>query len=385
LSWPRGFLRLTVGAVAASSVVLSSVPRIWLAEGGLPNVFRPFVWSDLYLSYEQLLGPGRIPYWDTVFYYPPMVGYVAGLFSFVAPNAMTYLALWTLLLAAAAGLGGWLLAGITNARTALVYWSLSPQLLLYGGANFDVLPTLVVVSAILLARRGRQLAALGLLAVGTLLKAFPAAIAPLELDRMRRDKMRLAIGAAWFGGVGLLLALPSLLAEHPSTISVPQYAQRSNFESVWGLAAEVAAATGGQPAVLAVGAMSVIGLFATYLFGVLPQGRRVRDPAVGAGLAVVAVLLWSRLFSPQYTLWMLPFFVLLGLPRRLFVALSLVDVLVFLTIYPLTLIRWAPEDPGAVVLLGVLGGAVALRHLVLIAVWLRISRAASAAREEATA
>ena len=72
-------------------------------------------------------------------------------------------------------------------------------------------------------------------------------------------------------------------------------------------------------------------------------------------------------------------------PYAPLVALSLVDVLVFLTIYPLTLIRWAPEDPGAVVLLGVLGGAVALRHLVLIAVWLRISRAASAAREEATA
>lgn len=365
-----------VAIVAAGSVVLSSLPRIWLAAGALPDALRPFVWSDLYVSYEQLLAGGQVPYWETVFYYPPGIGYIAGGFSRMAPDAATYLSLWTALLASAAGLAGWSLARAGDAWRALVYWSLSPQLLLHGGANFDILPTAAVVGAILLARHGRRLSALALLGLGTVLKAFPAAVAPLELDRMRPDGRRLAVGATVFGGVVLILALPSLLAPFPSTLSLPQYAQRVNFDSPWGLVFEVAAATGREEVVLVLGATTIVGLIATYFLGVLPHARRARDPVVGAGLAVITVLLWSRLFSPQYTLWTLPFFVLLGIRSKLFLGLALADTLVFLTVYPLTLVRWAPNDLLALALLGGLAAAVALRHVVLVALWLAVARSA---------
>lgn len=81
------------------------------------------------------------------------------------------------------------------------------------------------------------------------------------------------------------------------------------------------------------------------------------------------MLLWSRLYSPQFSLWVLPFFALLGVGLRRYALLSLADLVVFATAYPLTLIAWGDDDPRAIALLGVLAAGVVLRHLALILVW----------------
>lgn len=82
------------------------------------------------------------------------------------------------------------------------------------------------------------------------------------------------------------------------------------------------------------------------ILAVMPRAARAADPAVGVALAAVALLFWTRLYSPQFSLWILPFFALLPLSRRALGALLLGDLAVFFTVYPLSSSagRWATRS-----------------------------------------
>jgi hypothetical protein len=144
---------------------------------------------------------------------------------------------------------------------------------------------------------------------------------------------------------------------------------RSNVDSIWGLAERFLATLGVPNAGAIILAVTIVGLAATYLRLVLPRGQRAADPAVGFGLATIALLFWTRLYSPQYSLWLLPFFALLALPVRAFALLAIADVGVFFTIYPLTLVERGPEDAFAPALFAAMAAFVVLRHLALWRMW----------------
>lgn len=368
--------RALAATVAAASVTVSAVPRILLAAGALPDALRPFVWSDVYATYADRLSGGRVPYADAFFDYPPGIGYLAGLFSRLAGGAVVYVLLWTAVAAAAAAIVAMLLARESSPQRAIAFWSLSPQLLLYGGSNFDVIPVALVLGAVVLARRRRSFAAIVLLALGALAKVFPAVAVPVELERIRRGRgIAVAVGAgALFLGTVLVIAAPSVLAPHPSTEGVLVQAARTNFDSVWGLARALIDGAG-LPGATIVGLLSLAGLAAAYLV-VLARADPGADPARLTLLALLALLLWTRLYSPQYSLWVLPFFALLGLPVGIFALLATADLVVFATVYPLTLVPWSPADTAPTLLFGALAGGIVLRHVALIALWRAARRSA---------
>lgn len=282
-----------------------------------------------------------------------------------------YVALWTVVSALGAAAVALLLSRAADPRDVVLFGSCSPQLLLYGGTNVDAIPVALLVAAVLLSRAGRGTAAIVALAVGTVTKVFPAVVAPLELDRLRRDRgpAAMAAAAAIFAAVAVAISLPSVLAQFPSTEGVLHQAGRTNVDSVWGIALGLLEGLGVPGAGQLLGLLAAAGLVLTYVLLVLPRARRSADPARGALLAVLALLLWSRLFSPQYTLWVLPFFVLLGLGVRRYALLSFADLVVFVSVYPLTLVPWRADDPVATGLLGLVAVGVVLRHVALIAVW----------------
>lgn len=362
-----------VGGLAAVTVAVSTAPRLARAAGWSTDAQGLLGLSDLYDGYSDLLVGGRVPYWDSPFYYPPAIGYLAGLFSVLSRDATTYVLLWGAVIAAAAAGVGFLLASTSGPRTAIVFWSLSPQLLLYSGANFDVLPASFVLVAVLLSRRGRSFQAIALLALGALTKVFPAAVAPLELDRLRRSQpSEAASGVILFVAIVGLVALPSLLAPWPSTLTATDYARRTNFDSVWGLLIRLLEGVGVTEAPGLIAVATAAGLLATYAIAVIPWSHRARDPAVGAALAVLAVLFWTRLYSPQYALWILPLLALLKIDIGSFALLALADVIVFVSV-SLTLTYWQPADISSLWLLAGVAAAILLRHIALIRLWLRIA------------
>jgi uncharacterized membrane protein len=249
-------------------------------------------------------------------------------------------------------------------------WALAPQLLLHAGTNFDLLAVLPFTAGVALARRGRPFAAAIALGVGGAAKLFPlVALAPFVREAPRRA---LAIGTLAFG-VFASFYLPTIAAQYSPLLGLRFYAVRipANEASVWGLASAAARAAGAIDPVPALVAITAIGLLVTFALGVLPRARQ-GDPAIAMGSALVALLLWSRLYSPQFSLWVAPLFALLPLPRGGFLMLGLADLLVAASLYPMLLSGSGTE----VWLLGVLGAGVILRQFALLRLWRDLGRPA---------
>ena len=362
---------LAAGIGAALVVALGGVPRILLAAGALPDPLRPFVWSDALFVYLRGLSGQRLPYVDTPFEYPPLIGVVSGVLSLLSSGPVPFVAGWVAIVAVAAGCAAALLARAAGAGRAWRYWVLAPQLVLLGTVNFDLVPVALVICAALLARSRRGTLAAAALGVGAVAKLFPAASAPILVLRSSGGLR----AAAAFAAVVALFYLPTALLPFSSVAGVGFYAVgiRSNLDSVWGLAERLLEVAGVPAAGAMVVAVTLTGLVLTYVFRVLPMARRAADPAVGMAMATLALLFWSRLFSPQYSLWVLPFFALLGLRPRTYALLVAADIGVFVTIYPLTLVPRDATDVVGALLLGALGACVVLRQVALLAMWRELS------------
>lgn len=377
--------------VAAAVVAASALPRVLLADSSLPTWLRPFTWSDLLAVYPTG-GPGAArPYFDVPFAYPPLVGYISGLLGAVADQPATYVIGWSVVVAGGAAGTALMLSRHAGTRRTLAYWALSPQLFLYAGLNMDVLPAGALAAAAVLARRGQALGSSVALAVGAAAKLFPLVSAPLLGAAVARDRgvARAAVTLAAFGVLLGSLYLPALLAPHSTAPFLLHYAVghpsggAAGGVAVWGLVAAALEGLGVGNAATVVLVLTTAGFAATYLLLVVPRARRSSDPAVGFALATIALLLWWRLYSPQFSLWVLPFFVLLPLPRRTFAVLAAADVAVFLTASPLTLVRWSESDIVPTTLFGALAAAVVVRHVALLLAWRDVVRCAEPERAAA--
>lgn len=361
---------LGVAALAAFTVLVGALPRILLAMDALPGWLRPFVWSDVLHIWERGVRYGQLPYSDAFFEYPPLTGAVwAAIDAASGGSPAAHVALWAAVQAAGAAVVGYVLVREAGVGRTLLCWSASPQLLLYGSLNFETLALAPLVVALAFQRRARLVTSSVALAVGTAAKLFPAAVMPVMLVRARGTGTAAAVAAA-FAGVLAATFAPTATAPFSSLASLQRYSIgiEPNLDSPWGLVREILRSLGSDP-IGAIVAATLAGTALTYALLVLPAAKRFADPVLPASLAIVTVLIWSRLYSPQYALWVLPFFALASLSRRTLLTMTAGDIGVFFTIYPFTLVPWRPDDPVLVALTGALVAAVAVRHLALIAVW----------------
>lgn len=311
---------------------------------------------------------GQIPYRDVAFEYPPVVGYLWAAIETIAGSKVAHVVLWAAVQAAAAGIAALILARQAGRMRTLLYWSLSPQLFLYGSLNFETLAVAPLVLSIALARGARPIASATSLAVATATKLFPLAVLPVVLARpfLARDRRVVIAATATFAIVIAAAFVPGMGATFSTLWSLARYSVgiEPNSDSVFGLMRSAVLVTGWDPRD-AIVVVSLTGTAMTYLLLVVPALRRSADPAVASGLAIVVILLWTRLYSPQYALWVLPFFALAIPSPRLFAVLTTADLAVFLTVYPLT--HAAGFSEGTVHLLTLaLTGAIVLRHVALL-------------------
>jgi uncharacterized membrane protein len=287
----------------------------------------PYVHGDL--VDHQLVG-GALEY-------PVLTGLFAWFPAVFVHDDGQYLRLTALLLAPFSFLTVWMLGRMVRWR-ALLY-GLAPPLVWYSFHNWDLLVVCATVGALYAWWRGRYGWAGALLAVGASLKFWPLLLAlPLVLDRLAVGDGREAGRAAGaFVGVLAAVQLPFLLAS-PRGWWAPYAFQKERAADVtansiwyWGFPHLTTDDLNHLVPVLL-----VVGTLIACAVGWLRARGEGAFPFVQVcGALLVLFVVTGKAHSPQYALWLLPFFCLLRLRWGWWAAYMVFDALMYVGVF-----RW---------------------------------------------
>lgn len=297
------------------------------AHSSLSDIPRVFV--------HRGIGPGAFPYVQRVVEYPVGAGLLLYLAAVIAPSPVGVLMLTGLM---SAGLCVAITVVLERRCGARAWrWALGTPLLLLAFQNWDVFAIAAMLAGLFAFERHRDRLAGAALAVGAAVKLFPAILVlPLVALRWSHGDRRGARRLAGASAVTFLaLNLPFLL------VNVSGWwwpvAFQSRRDATWGsawlwvyriLGVPVHGPTGADVANLVGLVALVVGLGWLTVVTV----RRNLAPVAVAGAGVAIFVLANKVYSPQYDVWLLAFFVLLPFSRRLFVAFCAVDLAVYLTV-----------------------------------------------------
>jgi hypothetical protein len=226
----------------------------------------------------------------------------------------------------------------------VAYWAAAPPLILYAFHNWDLLAVLFGTLGLFFYSRAQFWQSGMACAFGASAKLFPLFFLPVLglaiLGRERRlgpDSWRFGLG-----GVGGLLLVngPFMLLNYELwKMTYTFHAKRTpNFETLWWAIAHYGERWQQQwmqeaAAKKFIDLVGVLGILSLIIaLGVLTFTGRV--PAIQAAFgAMLTFMLFNKIYSVQYTLWVMPFFVLLRLPIRKFGALIVGDTIVYIAIF----------------------------------------------------
>ena len=270
--------------------------------------------------------------------YPVLTGVVIWFSGLFASTRGQFLVVSTLLLAPCALYVSTVLGRMSGRRALL--WAACPALVLYSVHNWDLLAVAASVAALRAWWQDRPVLAATLLGIGTCLKLYPALfLVVLAADLLHRGQAaRAARSLAVAGGLVVAVNLPFVLINASGWATTYRFQQQraadtsSNSVWFWGhdlLRLDTAQLNRLLP-VLLVGSVTV---------ALVHGARRSRGgsyPFVQVcGACLVAFLALNKVASPQYTLWVLPFFALLRIRLGWWVAYLAADALVYVGVF-----RW---------------------------------------------
>ncbi len=349
----RATAGVSLGLVLAATLVVIGLGSILKAPcaGGIfdGRQYRDLCYSDIVPLYgTEQLTKGRLPYLDTCTpsagqcdEYPVLSMYFMRSAAWIAQGLGpgTYSAdFWStaFLLTLCALATAWALWRIAGQRALL--FAMAPTLLIYAFMNWDLFAVALAALGTVAYLRERDEWAGALLGLGTAAKLFPGLLLiPFALGRVRLRRQGKAVSLlVWAAVVYAAVNLPFALLAGKSWVTFFTFNSNRpvDWDSLWFVACQ--RLHGGQACAWSahlVDALSVL-LFAAIAAGVW-FAKRSRDPDFPrwtfAFPLLIVFLLTSKVYSPQYGLWLLPWFAL-SLPNlRLFLAFEAADVAVFVT------------------------------------------------------
>jgi uncharacterized membrane protein len=305
--------------------------------------------------------------------YPVLMGTFMWISARGASTAQQYLSVSAALLGIVALGIAWALGRLSGWRALM--WALAPGLGLYAFHNWDLLAVGAMVTGVWFWHRGRERGAAVWFGIGCAFKLFPILLVPpLALDVAKRRGHASGIRVLLLGAVvAVAINLPFAVANPAGWAATYRFhiERPPNIDSIWGLAT-----ASWSPE--RVGTVSTL-LTAVTFAGVLAYAvRRARGeaafPFLGAsGALVAAFMLWNKVHSPQYVLWILPFLVLLDVRIWWWLAYGVVDLTLYLSLFWVAAISLDEARPW--LWLTVFGRALVLAGLVV-----AFARAAPASR-----
>jgi uncharacterized membrane protein len=327
----RARIELLVVATAATMVAAVALQLAFLGDGGRRSL------SDVpHLVMMRGISRSGVPYLDRVLEYPVLAG--ALLYGAVSlwPNPIG--ALVVVAIGASACCIGVTVALTRRYGARAWRWAVAIPLVLYAFQNWDAYAVAALVVGLLAFERGHDGRAGVALGLGAAIKLFPVVVVPVLVAHRWAEGRRAGAGrlvvafAATFAVINLPIAA---LAPHRWWWT---YSFQSARPATWGSAWFYLLRRAGLPVHGAAGAhlANVVSLAALVLgvsWVVVCVVRRGIGPQAAAAAAVAVFVLANKVYSPTYDLWLVVFFVMLPLSRRLWVTFCAVDLAVFVTVY----------------------------------------------------
>jgi hypothetical protein len=302
------------------------------------GVFGVGDYSDIVHLYRRDgLAGHPAPYFDYLLEYPVVTGAFMWVVGFVRWSAGVYF------VASAAVLGALAIATVRMLERlpSTNPWLLAaaPAVAFWGVQNWDFLGIALLVAALLLHHRGQDAAGAALLALAVWAKFFPIVALPVVVAvRLAEGRARAAVlVAAVFAAVTLLVNAPvaiegieggAVQLREGWTWFFEFSHDRTATATIWSaLEVSVAEANRWSGMLLGAGLATLLGLAARGA----RRGQDVLLPAAGG--ALLWLFATGKVYSVQYSLWILLALALAGLPVRAMVAVAAIDVLLFVTLW----------------------------------------------------
>jgi uncharacterized membrane protein len=340
-------LALVLGILAATLVVGVAL-RAPCASGDWSDgrQYRHLCYTDLIPLYgTEHLDGSRLPYLDACppaagqcDEYPVLTMYAMRLAATVGPEgAGGFYATNVLLLAMCAAVIALLLFQLGGSRA--LFFAAAPTLAIYAFINWDLIAVAFATGATYALLRRRSGWAGVLIGLGTAAKLYPVLLlVPFALgmlhERRRRDAVRMLVGAA---GAWLVVNLPFAVKAPEGWSQFFRFnsARPPDWDSMWFVGCHIRS---GQLSCLSdsVPLVNVVSASAFVLLSLLVWRLKVRRSPdfprwTFAFPLLVLFLLTNKVYSPQYSLWLLPWFALALPDLRFFAAFEAADVAVFAT------------------------------------------------------
>lgn len=298
--------------------------------------YRRLCYSDIVPLYAtERLAEGKFPYLEAPNEYPVGTGMAMALTAWPADGFAGFFLSNAVLLSAAAVATAVALYAMVGSRA--LYLALAPTVVAYAFLNWDLLAVALATLATAAYLSRRDVPAGILLGLGAATKLYPGfLVVPFALGRFREGEPDRGVRLTWAAaGAWLAANLPFALLAPGNWWTFFRFntERPANWDSLWFIGCHRLT---GQPACEHTALINALSLIAFLGGGVLVwrlRAARARGfPAWTFGFPLLIVfLLANKVYSPQYSLWLLPWFALVLPDLRLFAAFQAADVAVFVT------------------------------------------------------
>jgi uncharacterized membrane protein len=313
---------LSIGAVVRA-------PCSDLDDLSRPEVRYRLCYTDITALWADRELDARFPYAEADNEYPVGTGLLMGLTALPASNESHYLLINELVLSLAALVIALVLHRLVGGRA--LFFTAAPALAAYSFLNWDLFAIALSVGAVAALLSSRDRLAGALAGLGAAAKVFPAFLVPgFVLERVRAGDRRAGLRVAlWAALAWIALNAPIALVRPSRWSSFFRFNSSRAVDpaSLWGLGC-TRRMTGVCLEARWVNVASFV-LFVTGAVVVWTQRAR-REPDFPrwtfAFPLMVLFLLTNKVYSPQYSLWLVPWFALVLPDVTRFAVWSAVDV-----------------------------------------------------------